>query len=329
MATNTKRSLIDTIANINKIHGIGSVLSGNEVISIERMKTGSLTLDIITGGGYGLGRIVEVYGPESSGKTTLCIHTAIEAQRAFPNKKVAIIDAEHALDRDYCEHLGLDMSKVIISQPDNGEQALDILQALIESGEISMAFVDSIAALTPKSEIDGEMGDASMGGQARLISKAMRKLVGVISQTKTVVVFTNQLRSKIGIIFGNPETTPGGNAMKFYASMRIDIRKSAGDKDGDEVINSKVTCKTVKNKLAPPFRKCHFDIVFGKGIDKASEILAISEEIGLIEKAGSWFSYKGSKLGQGAPAVKTMLRDNPELMNELEALIYKQMDTSA
>lgn len=314
--------LLDAIADLDKRFGKGSTILGDQVIKTERQSTGSLGADIITGGGYGKGRIVEIYGPESSGKTTLCIHSMIQAQKDHPAKKVAMVDVEQAFDRFYAENLGLDMSRVIFAQPDNGEQALEIAEGLIKSGSISLCVVDSIAALTPKAEIEGEMGDNKMGLHARLMSQAFRKLTPIVNNTKTVLLFTNQLRDKIGVMFGSPETTPGGNAAKFYASIRIDIRKSKGDVGPDgNVINSKVKIKTVKNKLAPPFQVAEFDIVFGEGIDKASEILNYGVSLDIIKKAGSWFSYGENKLGQGSQGVKELLRDNPELSEEIEQRI--------
>lgn len=314
-----KDPLLDVLSSMDKRFGKGAVIVGDTVIQTERQSTGSLGVDIITGGGWGKGRMVEIYGPESSGKTTLCIHTMIQAQHDTPEKRVAFIDAEHAFDRNYAEHLGLDMSQVIISQPDSGEQALEIAEALIASGKISVCVIDSVAALTPKSEIEGEMGDSKMGLHARLMSQACRKLTGVVSRTNTVLLWTNQIRMKIGVMFGSPETVPGGEALKFYASTRIDIRKSKGDEDKDgNVINSHVKVKTIKNKLAPPFQVTKFDIVFGEGIDRSSEILAIGEDIGIIEKKGSWFNYGETKLGQGGTNVKQLLSDNPELSDEIE-----------
>jgi recombination protein RecA len=319
-----KDPLLDVIASMDKRFGKGAVIVGDTVIQTERQKTGSLGMDIITGGGWGKGRMVEIYAPESSGKTTLCIHTMIQAQKDNPEKKVAFIDAEHAFDRNYAEHLGLDMSQVIISQPDSGEQALEIAEALIASGKISVCVIDSVAALTPKAEIEGEMGESKMGLHARLMSQACRKLTGVVSKTNTVLLWTNQIRMKIGVMFGSPETVPGGEALKFYASIRVDMRKSKGDDDSDgNRINSKVKAKTIKNKLAAPFQVTEFDIVFGEGIDRASEILAIAENIGIIKKGGSWFSYGETKLGQGAANVKDLLRDNIELCDEIE---YKIRD---
>ena len=317
-----KDSLLDVLASMDKRFGKGAVIVGDTVIQTERQSTGSLGIDIITGGGWGKGRMVEIYGPESSGKTTLCIHTMIQAQIDNPEKRVAFIDAEHAFDRNYAEHLGLDMSQVIISQPDSGEQALEIAEALIASGKISVCVIDSVAALTPRAEIEGEMGDSKMGLHARLMSQACRKLTGVVSKTNTVLLWTNQIRMKIGVMFGSPETVPGGEALKFYASTRIDIRKSKGDEDKDgNVINSHVKVKTIKNKLAPPFQVTKFDIIFGEGIDRSSEILAIGEDIGIIEKKGSWFNYGETKLGQGGPNVKQLLKDNPELSEEIELKI--------
>lgn len=317
-----KDPLLDVLASMDKRFGKGAVIVGDTVIQTERQGTGSLGIDIITGGGWGKGRMVEIYGPESSGKTTLCIHTMIQAQKDSPEKRVAFIDAEHAFDRNYAENLGLDMSQVIISQPDSGEQALEIAEALIASGKISVCIIDSVAALTPKAEIEGEMGDSKMGLHARLMSQACRKLTGVVSKTNTVLLWTNQIRMKIGVMFGSPETVPGGEALKFYASTRIDIRKSKGDEDKDgNVINSHVKVKTIKNKLAPPFQVTKFDIVFGEGIDRSSEILAIGEDIGIIEKKGSWFNYGETKLGQGGVNVKQLLKDNPELSEEIEGKI--------
>jgi recombination protein RecA len=322
-----KDPLLDVIASMDKRFGKGAVIVGDTVIQTERQKTGSLGMDIITGGGWGKGRMVEIFAPESSGKTTLCIHTMIQAQKDNPNQKVAFIDAEHAFDRNYAEHLGLDMSQVVISQPDSGEQALEIAEALIASGKISVCVIDSVAALTPKAEIEGEMGDSKMGLHARLMSQACRKLTAVVSKTNTVLLWTNQIRMKIGVMFGSPETVPGGEALKFYASIRVDMRKSKGDDDSDgNRINSKVKAKTIKNKLAPPFQVTEFDIVFGEGIDRASEILAIAENLGIIKKGGSWFSYGETKLGQGSANVKDLLRDNIELCDEIESTIRQHFN---
>lgn len=312
--------ILEALASLDKKYGKGATIMGDMVIKTQRRKTGSLGLDIITGGGWGKGRIIEVYAPESAGKTTLAIHTMIESQKA--GGTVAFIDAEHAFDRTYAEAVGLDMSKLIISQPDCGEQALEIANTLIATGRIDVIVIDSVAALTPQSEIDGEMGDSRMGVHARLMSQAMRKLTGVINKTGTIVFFTNQIREKIGVMFGSPETTTGGNALKFYASIRLDMRRKQGNKDDDGgVIDNRVTVKTVKNKLAPPFKKCEFNIVFGKGIDRIAEIIEWSVEVGLIKKAGSWYSYGDTKLGQGTSGVTLLLNDNPELADELEAKV--------
>lgn len=310
------------LQSINNRFGKGSTIMGNEVIPYKRFSTGSLGMDIGTGGGWPKGRMVELYGPESAGKTTICIHAMVEAQKAEPNKKVAFIDAEHAFDSTYAEGLGLNLDNLIISQPSNGEEGLEILDTLVSSGAISMAIVDSIAALVPKTEIEGEMSDNQMGLHARLMGKALRKITHAVDKTDTCVIFTNQTREKIGVMFGNPTTTPGGNAMKFYAAIRGELSKSQGDKSSDgEILNSKVKVKFIKNKTAPPFRQCTFDILFGEGIDKASEVLLIAEDAGIIKKSGSWYSYEGTKLGQGAVAVKQTLRDNTDLMQDLESQI--------
>lgn len=310
------------LENILKKHGKGSAISGNEKVPYERISTGSLGLDIITGGGYPEGRFVEFYAPESSGKSTCAIHGMVEAQKKYPDKKVALIDAEHGMDLEYAKNLGLNVDNIIFVQPSSGEEGLDIAEELIGSGEVSFVLIDSIAALTPQAEIDGEMGESKMGLQARLISQACRKLTALAGKTKTVVFWTNQLRLKIGMVFGNPEVTPGGEAMKFYASIRIDLRKKQGDKDKEgETINSKVTAKTVKNKTAPPFQKCEFDIVFGEGIDRVSEILFYGEKLGILHKTGAWLNYGDMKLANGAPATKALLKDNPELSEEIESKI--------
>lgn len=312
-----KDLLGEAMALLDKKYGKGSTIMGDTVIKTERIRTGSLGLDIITGGGYGKGRMVEVYAPESSGKTTIAIHAMVEAQKV--GGTVAVIDVEHAFDRVYAEKLGLDMSKVIFSQPDSGEQALEIADTLISTGRIAFLLIDSIAALVPQAELDGEMGDSKMGLHARLMSQACRKLTGTVGKTNTVVFWTNQIREKIGVMFGSPETTPGGNAMKFYASIRLDMRKSTGDKDADgHIVNSKVKVKTVKNKLAPPFQITEFNIVFGKGIDKIGEIIDYAVANEFIKKSGSWFSYGDTKLGQGKDKVRELLDDNPELADELE-----------
>jgi len=277
-------------------------------------------------GGYPKGRVIEIFGPESSGKTTLAIHAIAEAQKA--GGIAAFIDAEHAFDPTYAQKLGINIDELLISQPDNGEQALEIADSLIRSGAIDIIVIDSVAALTPKAEIEGEMGDSKMGLQARLMSQALRKLTGSISKTKTCVIFINQLRDKIGVMFGNPETTTGGNALKFYASMRLDIRKIGQLKDGEEVQGSHTRVKVVKNKVAPPFRKAEFDILYGEGISKVGEIIDLGVEINLIKKAGSWFSYGEIKLGQGREGVKALLKDNPELMEELESKILASYSPS-
>jgi recombination protein RecA len=296
-------------------------MSDAPVIDVEVIPSGSLGLDIALGvGGYPRGRVVEIYGPESSGKTTLTLHAIAEAQKA--GGIAAFIDAEHAFDRFYAQNLGVDIDNLIISQPDNGEQALEIADNLIRSGAIDMVVIDSVAALTPKSEIEGEMGDSKMGLHARLMSQALRKLTGSISKTNCTMIFINQLREKIGVMFGNPETTTGGNALKFYASIRLDIRRSTQIKDSDgNVLGNKTRVKVVKNKVAPPFRLAEFDIMYGQGVSKVGEILDVAVEHEIVKKSGSWFSYADTKLGQGRDAVKQMIKDNPELMDELEEKI--------
>ena len=290
------------------------------VEEVETISSGSLGIDLALGvGGYPRGRVIEIYGPESSGKTTLTLHAIAEAQKA--GGIAAFIDAEHAFDRNYAEKLGVDIENLIISQPDNGEQALEIAENLIRSGAIDIVVIDSVAALTPKSEIEGEMGDSKMGLHARLMSQALRKLTGTISKTNCTVFFINQLREKIGVMFGNPETTTGGNALKFYASVRLDIRRSTQIKDGDNVLGNRTKVKVVKNKVAPPFKVAEFDIMYGEGISKTGEILDLAVEFDIIKKAGSWFSYGETKLGQGRDAVKALIKDNPELADELEAKI--------
>jgi recombination protein RecA len=296
-------------------------MSDAPVIDVEVIPSGSLGLDIALGvGGYPRGRVVEIYGPESSGKTTLTLHAIAEAQKA--GGIAAFIDAEHAFDRFYAQNLGVDIDNLIISQPDNGEQALEIADNLIRSGAIDMVVIDSVAALTPKSEIEGEMGDSKMGLHARLMSQALRKLTGSISKTNCTMIFINQLREKIGVMFGNPETTTGGNALKFYASIRLDIRRSTQIKDSEgNVLGNKTRVKVVKNKVAPPFRLAEFDIMYGQGVSKVGEILDVAVEHEIVKKSGSWFSYADTKLGQGRDAVKQMIKDNPELMDELEEKI--------
>ena len=318
------KALMAAMSKIEKDFGKGSIMRmGEEKIdNVEVIPTGSIGLNAALGvGGYPKGRIIEIYGPESSGKTTLAIHAIAEAQKA--GGIAAFIDAEHAFDRFYAQKLGVDINNLYISQPDNGEQALEIAEQLIRSAAIDIIVIDSVAALTPKKEIEGDMGDSAVGLQARLMSQALRKLTSTISKTNTTCIFINQLREKIGVMFGNPETTTGGNALKFYASVRLDIRRVSSIKDGDEVIGNQVRVKVVKNKVAPPFRKCEFEIMFGEGISKIGEIIDLGVEKGIIQKSGSWFSYEGSKLAQGREAVKALLRDNPELCEELEAQIME------
>lgn len=319
-------ALASTMQHIQKDFGDGAImrLGDDAVADVEVIPSGSISLDYALGvGGYPRGRIIEIYGPESSGKTTLAIHAIAEAQKT--GGVCAIIDAEHAFDRFYAESLGVDTNNLWISQPDNGEQALDIAEQLINSGAIDVLVIDSVAALTPKAEIEGEMGDKNVGLHARLMSQAMRKLTGTISRTRTTCIFINQLREKIGVMFGNPETTTGGNALKFYATVRLDIRPTQMIKDGDDVLGRTVRVKVVKNKVAPPFRKASFDIMFGEGISKAGEILDLGVELGIIKKSGSWFSYDGSKLAQGREQAKRALIDNPELAEVLAEKIRQKM----
>jgi recombination protein RecA len=311
-----------TLDKLDKTYGKGTVMKmGDKAVEeVETISSGSLGLDLALGvNGYPRGRVIEIYGPESSGKTTLTLHAIAEAQKA--GGIAAFIDAEHAFDRFYAQKLGVDIDNLIISQPDNGEQALEIAENLIRSGAIDIVVIDSVAALTPKSEIEGEMGDSKMGLHARLMSQALRKLTGTISKTKCTVFFINQLREKIGVMFGNPETTTGGNALKFYASVRLDIRRSTQIKDGENVLGNRTKVKVVKNKVAPPFKTAEFDIMYGEGISKTGEILDLAVEFEIIKKAGSWFSYGDTKLGQGRDAVKGLIKDNPELADELEIKI--------
>jgi len=312
-----------TLDKMDKTYGKGTVMkmSDQAVVDIDAISTGSLGLDLAMGvGGYPRGRVIEIYGPESSGKTTLTLHAIAEAQKK--GGIAAFIDAEHAFDRTYAQNLGVDIENLIISQPDNGEQALEITDNLIRSGAIDIIVIDSVAALTPKSEIEGEMGDSKMGLHARLMSQALRKLTSSISKTNCTVIFINQLREKIGVMFGNPETTTGGNALKFYASVRLDIRRSTQIKDSNSnVMGNKTRVKVVKNKVAPPFKMAEFDIMYGEGISKIGEIIDIGVDYEIVKKSGSWFSYEDTKLGQGRDAVKILLKDNPDLMEELEEKI--------
>jgi recombination protein RecA len=329
MATGTEdklKALKLTLDKIDKDFGKGSVmmLGDKQQDKIDTVSSGSLGLDVALGvGGFPRGRVVEIYGPESSGKTTIAIHTIAEAQKK--GGICAIVDAEHAFDASYARKLGVDVDNLIISQPDYGEQALEIADRLISSGAIDVVVIDSVAALVPKGELEGEMGDSKMGLQARLMSQALRKLTATINRTQTICIFINQLREKIGVMFGNPETTTGGNALKFYASVRLDIRRISQIKDGDVASGNRTRVKVVKNKVAPPFRQVEFDIIFGEGISKVGEIIDMGVELGILNKSGSWFSYGDSKIGQGRDAVKQFLNDNPEMMEEMEGRIREAL----
>ncbi|WP_315264696.1 recombinase RecA [Tannerella forsythia] len=324
--TDKLKALQAAMEKIEKSYGKGAIMTlGNDHIeNIEVIPTGSIGLNAALGvGGYPRGRVVEIYGPESSGKTTLAIHAIAEAQKM--GGIAAFIDAEHAFDRFYAQKLGVDIDNLLVSQPDSGEQALEIAEQLIRSAAVDIIVIDSVAALTPKAEIEGEMGDSKMGLQARLMSQALRKLTATISKTKTSCIFINQLREKIGVMFGNPETTTGGNALKFYASVRIDIRRISTLKDGDDVKGTQVRVKVVKNKVAPPFRKAEFDIMFGEGISRAGEIIDLGSTLNIVKKSGSWFSYGDTKLAQGRDAAKQCIIDNPELADELEQQIFEKL----
>ena len=322
-----KKALEVALSQIEKQFGKGSVMKLGEykAMNVEAIPTGALGLDIALGiGGVPRGRIIEIFGPESSGKTTLALHIIAEAQKM--NGEAAFIDAEHALDPVYAKHLGVDIDNLIVSQPDTGEQALEITESLVRSGALDVIVVDSVAALVPKAEIDGDMGDSHMGLQARLMSQALRKLAGAINKSKTVIIFINQLREKIGVMFGNPETTTGGRALKFYASVRLDIRKIENIKQDGEVVGNRARVKVIKNKVAPPFREAEFDIVYGKGISKEGNILDMAVNLDIIEKSGSWFSYNGEKIGQGRENVKQYLHNNPKIMEEVEKKVRENFE---
>ncbi|NLD20429.1 MAG: recombinase RecA [Clostridiales bacterium] len=318
-----EKALANAMSQIQKQFGKGAVMKlgdDNAMMNIEAISTGSMSLDLATGiGGVPRGRIVEIFGPESSGKTTLTLHIIAEAQKS--GGKAAFIDAEHALDPEYAKNLGVDVDELLVSQPDYGEQALEIAEMLVRSGAIDVVVVDSVAALVPKHEIDGAMGDATVGMQARLMSQALRKLAGVINKTNTTIIFINQLREKIGVMFGNPETTTGGRALKFFSSMRIDVRRIESIKSGDQVLGNRTRGKIVKNKVAPPFKQAEFDIMYGKGISKSGDVLDCAVEAKVIEKAGSWYSFEGERIGQGRENIKLYLEDNPEIMDKIEVLL--------
>ncbi len=321
---NTDKELENVLAELEKQFGKGAVmkLGDNTHVNVEVVPSGSLSLDIALGvGGYPKGRIIEVFGPESSGKTTFALHAIAEVQKQ--GGRAAFIDAEHALDPVYAKNLGVDINELLLAQPDTGEQALEICEALVKSNVIDIVVIDSVAALVPKAEIDGEMGDSHVGLQARLMSQALRKLGGTINKTKTIAIFINQLREKVGVMFGNPETTPGGRALKFYSSIRLDVRKSESIKIGDSIVGNKTNIKVVKNKVAPPFKTATVDIMYGEGVSKEGEIVDLGVEAGVIEKSGAWFSYKGEKLGQGKENVKLLLKQNSKLSNEIEMQIRK------
>ena len=321
--TDKDKALDAALLQIQKQFGKGAIMKlgdDNALTDIQAISTGSITLDVATGiGGVPRGRIIEIYGPESSGKTTLTLHIIAEAQKT--GGKAAFIDAEHALDPEYAKNLGVDINELLVSQPDTGEQALEICEMLVRSGALDVIVIDSVAALVPKAEIQGEMGDSHVGLQARLMSQALRKLAGAINKSKTAVVFINQLREKVGVMFGNPETTTGGRALKFYSTMRMDVRRIESIKSGDSVLGNRTRVKIVKNKVAPPFRQAEFDIMYGEGISKPGDILDCAVENGIVEKAGSWYSFDGERIGQGRENVKTYLRSNPDIMDKIEGLI--------
>ena len=321
--TEKDKALDAALLQIQKQFGKGAIMKlgdDNALTDIQAISTGSITLDVATGiGGVPRGRIIEIYGPESSGKTTLTLHIIAEAQKT--GGKAAFIDAEHALDPEYAKHLGVDINELLVSQPDTGEQALEICEMLVRSGALDVIVIDSVAALVPKAEIQGEMGDSHVGLQARLMSQALRKLAGAINKSKTAVIFINQLREKVGVMFGNPETTTGGRALKFYSTMRMDVRRIESIKSGDSVLGNRTRVKIVKNKVAPPFKQAEFDIMYGEGISKAGDILDCAVENGVVEKAGSWYSFDGDRIGQGRENVKTYLQSNPDIMDRIEGLI--------